>query len=156
MSERSVYAGEMFRDEVAQIRQSIQVGNLSQAVEDAGMLIEIAPKNEDAWLLRGIALQKMSRFEDAARDFERALELDPGLAKAHYNLGMIYAFKLADARRAYDHFDAYVALEPNGQGASGAREIMRGLVAKIEQSVPKEQRIDFYFERAPYNQEIHP
>jgi tetratricopeptide (TPR) repeat protein len=53
-----------------------------------------------------IALEDAGQLTAAATSYARALELDPGLADAHYNLGRLYE-QLQDPRTALRHFSAY-------------------------------------------------
>ena len=38
----------------------------------------------------GVVFDRMQRYEDAAREFERAAELDPSDAATHYRLSRVY------------------------------------------------------------------
>jgi len=63
-------------------------------------------------LERGIQLEQVGRTDDAIAETERALELDPSLAKAHLNLLILYA-KAGKAKQAEEHYKALVALDPD-------------------------------------------
>ncbi|WP_318646705.1 tetratricopeptide repeat protein [Variovorax sp. VRV01] len=53
-----------------------------------------------------IALEDAGQLAAAAQAYARALELDPGLADAHYNLGRLHE-QLEDPQAALRHFSAY-------------------------------------------------
>ena len=53
-----------------------------------------------------IALEDAGQLTAAAQAYARALELDPGLADAHYNLGRLHE-QLEDPQAALRHFSAY-------------------------------------------------
>lgn len=59
---------------------------------------------------RAVVLEDQDRIEDAMASYERSLELDPGLADAHFNLGRLQQ-KSGDARAALKHFSAYRRLQ---------------------------------------------
>ena len=63
-------------------------------------------------LERGIQLQQVGRTDDAIAETEKALELDPSLAKAHLNLLILYA-KTGKAEQAEEHYKALVGLDPD-------------------------------------------
>ena len=63
-----------------------------------------------AWNNAGIALLALERREDAARAFQRALELDARYSLAHLNLARLHA--LGDAQRAFAHAQAAVQADP--------------------------------------------
>jgi protein O-GlcNAc transferase len=48
----------------------------------------------------GVALEKERRFDAAEQRYRRAVELDPGFAKAHNNLGVLLEFRGRDAEAA--------------------------------------------------------
>lgn len=55
---------------------------------------------------RGTALEDSGRPALAVDAYRRALELDPGLADAHYNLGVLME-RLGDSQSSLRHFNAY-------------------------------------------------
>ena len=63
-------------------------------------------------LERGVQLEQVGRTDDAIAETEKALELDPSLAKAHLNLLILYA-KTGKSRQAEEHYKALVALAPD-------------------------------------------
>lgn len=63
-------------------------------------------------LERGIQLEQVGRTDDAIAETEKALELDPSLAKAHLNLLILYA-KTGKAKQAEEHYKALVDLAPD-------------------------------------------
>jgi tetratricopeptide (TPR) repeat protein len=60
----------------------------------------------------------------AERALNRALEIDARYATAHYLLGNLLAGRGAFPE-AIRHYERYLALEPNGELASRARERLR-------------------------------
>lgn len=63
-------------------------------------------------LERGIQLEQVGRIDDAISETERALQLDPSLAKAHLNLLILYA-RTGKGEKAEEHYKALVALDPS-------------------------------------------
>ena len=61
-------------------------------------------------------LVKQGRFDDAVRHFSRALQINPGYAEAHNNLGIALASK-GDVEDAVVHFKAALRLRPDFAGA---------------------------------------
>ncbi|MFI4927616.1 MAG: tetratricopeptide repeat protein [Burkholderiales bacterium] len=59
---------------------------------------------------RGVALDHLERLDEAAAGYERSLELDPGLADAHFNLACLHR-QAGDERRALRHYSAYRRLQ---------------------------------------------
>jgi protein O-mannosyl-transferase len=63
-----------------------------------------APAAHRPYLNRGRALLDLGRLDAALRDFDMALELEPGLAYAHWNRALVYIAK-NDPARAFVAFD---------------------------------------------------
>ena len=52
--------------------------------------IAINPKFPEAWSNKGVLLEKMGRYEDAAEAYRQALDLDHAAVICMHNLGMLY------------------------------------------------------------------
>ena len=72
---------------------------------------------------QGVIFWNQSKVPEAKAMFEKATELDPKLADAHYWLGMAYVNegKLTDAKAP---FQEYLKLAPTGQYADTAKAIL--------------------------------
>ena len=72
-----------------------------------------ASRSAYGWFLRGCSLDVESEEEeDAIAAYERALELDGGLAAAHTNLGNIH-YRKGDAHAALNCYQKAIALDPD-------------------------------------------
>ena len=58
----------------------------------------------------GVFYVKGNEFARARAEFEKAVEISPDDAAAHFNLGYIYAEQLVDRKKAIDHFQDYLRL----------------------------------------------
>ena len=56
-------------------------------------------------------------FEAAIKIYEKALQIDPNLAAAHLDLGIIYDDYRADKKKAIFHYKEYLRLEPQSEKA---------------------------------------
>ena len=72
---------------------------------------------------QGVILWNAGKIQDAKKNFEDAVRLDPKLADAHYWLGMalVNEGKLPEAA---PHFEDYLKLAPSGQYADTAKGIL--------------------------------
>lgn len=59
--------------------------------------------------LYGVTLFRLERPAEAAKKFERLLEVEPGNFHAQFNLGAVYKHGLEDAGKARAYFEAVVA-----------------------------------------------
>jgi hypothetical protein len=60
----------------------------------------------------------------AADEYEASLAADPELAEAHYELGVLYAEKLAQPVSAIYHLERFLKLAPNSEHAPAARDMV--------------------------------
>jgi len=76
-----------------------------------------------------------NRQYEAARDqYLAALQEDPDYADAHYNLGVVYFFRLQDFPRALYHFVRYAQLKPDAPDLDQVRALAGQALERIETS----------------------
>ncbi len=75
---------------------------------------------------------KKRQYEQARDEYLAALKLEPDYADAHYNLGVVYFFRLQDHRRALHHFVRYARLKPDAPDLSQVRSLTLQALEKIE------------------------
>jgi tetratricopeptide (TPR) repeat protein len=92
-----------------------------QAASGAG------PADAGAVFNQGVILWNSGKIAEAKVQFEKAVELDPNMAEAHYWLGManLNEGKLPEA---VGYFEKYVELAPEGQYAAQAK----GVIAQLK------------------------
>lgn len=115
------------KDEMQEEKKMVQSGNRRQAIDELSMILDMNPKNEEARFLRAVAYQGLEEFDLAVQDYETILKNNPKAVKATYNLGMIYAYKLNDPRRAVQAFDRFLALAPDHPKAFAVAKVMCSL-----------------------------
>lgn len=86
-------------------------GKLLQALERYLQVVEIDPRQADAWNNMGVVLGELDRHEPAVEAFREALKIDPESSRAHYNLADALE-TLGQAPRALEHWRAYLKLAP--------------------------------------------
>ncbi len=95
-----------------------QTGRIEEAArcygEAAGRDPDLAaaPELAIAWNDLGCALFRVERIEEAAGYFAKAIELQPGYANAHFNLGVAYSLR-GDNERALAYSEAALRLQPD-------------------------------------------
>jgi tetratricopeptide (TPR) repeat protein len=118
-------------------------------------LIEINPKNADAFYNRGWLYAYKGEEQAALDDYHKAIEIDAGHADAHYNRGLIFV-NLKDYEKAVEDFSAAIRLKPHtadaycNRGAAyfelGRLDLARQDYAAALKIDPKDA--DVYFNRA--------
>lgn len=84
--------------------------DLPLALADCDRALALRPRHADTHDYRGRVLLQFSRFEDAQREFETALELDSSLASARYGRGLALTGRGLSAEGQAD-MDAALAAE---------------------------------------------
>jgi len=72
-------------------------------------------------------------FTGAIEAFERALEVNPRSAAAHFELGWLYAEKNPDPAVAIYHYEQYLRLRPGAENA----ETIKQLIFRLKQELAK-------------------
>lgn len=72
----------------------------------------------------GVSFQKNGRYNEAIEAYTRLLKDYPDESKAHYNLGMIYAYKVVNNKLALMYFDKFLSLDSENPKAADVAEIM--------------------------------
>ena len=65
-------------------------GDFDQAYARFEQLLKVRPKDPELHMSRGVALRGLEKYEDAKAAYEKALELNPNLTEAEYNLCVLY------------------------------------------------------------------
>jgi predicted O-linked N-acetylglucosamine transferase (SPINDLY family) len=108
---------------------ALQTGQLEEAVQRFGKLIERRPEFAEAHYKRGNALNRLGRWLPALADYDRALALDSCHANAYCNRGTVFE-RLARWNEALDSYDRALSLNPSDafahyNRASVLRELKR-------------------------------
>jgi superkiller protein 3 len=93
--------------------------NYERAIESAHTAISLRGDDVNALLLLGNIYFEMNRYEDAAKQYSRALAIAPGNASAQYNLGAAM-MKLGDELAALEYFKKAGASDKIGEIAHKA------------------------------------
>lgn len=93
-----------------QARQAWGVGQFDEALLDIDAALARSSETADYHLLRARILIEMHRLEEAQQGLDRTLSLDPGLAEAHYLLGIVHQ-RWSEDVIASTHYGRALALD---------------------------------------------
>jgi TolB-like protein/tRNA A-37 threonylcarbamoyl transferase component Bud32/Tfp pilus assembly protein PilF len=82
------------------------------ADEASRKAVELDDKSSEAHTARGLALGNLLQWDESAREFQRALALNPNDPSAHYFYAFIYLLPHKRADEAVQHMQAALALDP--------------------------------------------
>jgi len=101
-------------------------GDSDKALEWFNKAIELKPEAQTYFDI-GASFYNTNKMEEAVKNFEKAVEIDPGFFTAHYFLGIIY-FGQEEFDKAIAALKKYLELEPNAPNIEEVKEI----ISKIE------------------------
>lgn len=104
-----------------------QKGNRAMAEAEYKTLADLDPANASVtWYNIGAIAKNSNKNDDAVRAFKKAVELDPGYAQAHRELG--YALvKDGEFQQAVSHMRKYLELSPKAPDGAEIREMIKQL-----------------------------
>ncbi|HSM77375.1 MAG TPA: tetratricopeptide repeat protein, partial [Bryobacteraceae bacterium] len=98
------------------IQQRIGAQDLDGAEKSIALALKDDPRNGGLFNLRGIIHAQRQEYDQAAKDFSKAVELSPGLSGAYLNLARIYQLRSKDddsaVRSAIDVYRRLLRLQP--------------------------------------------
>jgi tetratricopeptide (TPR) repeat protein len=113
-------------EEAIRIRYNaaLALGHEDQIIEALVGLAPVEPETarQGLWIL-AMAAYDADVMDEAARRFEKVLEVDPNRARAHYYLGLIYVSEQAN-EKATQHLQRFVELAPDDPEAATANELI--------------------------------
>jgi tetratricopeptide (TPR) repeat protein len=75
-----------------------------EAVSDCSKALELIPSSTDSLLDRARSLRELQKFEAAAEDYKKVIEIDPRNATAHTCLGYVLLYNLKNYEMAVHYF----------------------------------------------------
>jgi tetratricopeptide (TPR) repeat protein len=109
----------------------LHTGSVQNALESGDQLLKLAP--DDKWRARAIDIKGLALFQGAENDpnklakaeeqFREAVKVNPGLATAHFNLGVTLMKENHDEEGKAE-LNIYLSQLPNGPEADYAKEYL--------------------------------
>jgi len=130
---------EPYRAENNALWQSYDL-ELFEKIRKASPLLEYAmvPEYARHHFNLGSVFESVHLYEDATREYERALKIHPGFPDPYKNLGRVYGFKLEnrDFQKAWENFNLFLATALPSQQAEV--EEVRGAMAVLYEETVRE------------------
>ncbi|MCX8107484.1 MAG: hypothetical protein N3G20_01630, partial [Verrucomicrobiae bacterium] len=84
----------------------------------------------------GLAKKAAYNYQGAVESFEKALEGNPRLARAHWELALLYSQNVPNPAAAIYHFEKLLKLRPDWPQAETARRFIDAAKIELAKSVP--------------------
>ena len=101
----------------------------------------------------GVLYKKKDRFDEAIKEYQRALAIDPNYSSSHFGLGNVYG-KKGMVDQAISEYRRTIAINPNHAGAStnlAVIYVQRGMLNEAISECNKALNSDPNFPEAYYN-----
>ena len=108
-----------------------EAGNMTEAVANFNIILELEPENQGAIYNRGFAYLSAERFDEALADFDRLIENGDGPARFYSLRSLAYA-GLGDYAAAIVDAQEYLSLEPDGTNADGVAKNISAWQERLE------------------------
>lgn len=92
--------------------------DLPAGLQAAQRCLEAEPDNAPIWTLLGVCAARLARQSLAEQCWQQALQLDPTVVDAHYNLGCLYGER-GEHTQAEQYYRAALRLQPGHAGSLG-------------------------------------
>lgn len=79
----------------------------------------------------GVLYANNAKYDDAIKEYNKALEIDPDNPLVHYNLGVIYDEYKNRPEKAVLHYEKYLQFKPDAKDAEKVREWLNAAKQKI-------------------------
>jgi lipoprotein NlpI len=113
-------------------REALEKGDAGAALDLAAKAVARAPKDPQAYLVRGAAYEAAAKHTEAAADYSRAVELDPRAAEAYQRRGGVN-FKLGRVAASLADFDKFLELRPKRRAGHWQRGICCYYLGRYEE-----------------------
>jgi cytochrome c-type biogenesis protein CcmH/NrfG len=112
----------------------VQLGNdyfdthqAQKSVDAYAKALELRPDDPDVLTDQGIMYRELGQFDRAAKNFERASQVNPRHLQSLFNLGVVYANDLKQTDKAVAAWTKVIQIDPTSTQAVQARTALQGL-----------------------------
>jgi tetratricopeptide (TPR) repeat protein len=122
---------QMTKDREAEVHLAlgrVKIGQelYAEATKDLDMAVSLAPDNPEIRLRRAEAELQQKKYDLAVKDAEKAIEVEPRTAYAHYYAGIAYS-NLKRPDKMAEHFRIFLELAPDAPEAAKIQSLLRSL-----------------------------
>ena len=109
-------------------------GQPDMAIEAYSHVIEINPRDIDAYINRGTAYQDKNNFDLAIQDFTTAIQLKPDYAIVYYKFGVTYG-KKGEVDKAIENYNTAINKDPEFTDAYNSRGVIFSITGEVDKAI---------------------
>ncbi len=137
------------------IIQALEEGDIESADRLTTRSLAQNPDDAYLWFLRGSVDMKNKVYEQSERALQRALQLDPDMSKARYNLGLLFSLRftpLFDPPRAAEILENLIERDPD---YTPTYRLLGHIYRRLQKYDKAEKMLSEALRREPNNWKIH-
>jgi eukaryotic-like serine/threonine-protein kinase len=115
------------------------LGQLEEAIAYYDRVLELEPKNTNAWNNRGVCCKKLGRTDEALRCYDRAVEADRHNGSAWSNKGSLL-YSLGRFTEAIVHLNKALAIDPTNESSWLNRAMAEDRLGLSEEAIQSYQK----------------
>ncbi len=96
------------------------VGNSAVSINYISASLEVKPNDVNSLRNRAMAFERLNQLDSAINDCEKAIQILPGFAEAHYLLGILYS-RTNTPEKSVEHYDLAISINPSLNYIHGSR-----------------------------------
>jgi tetratricopeptide (TPR) repeat protein len=136
LDQRIAMHEDLVKQDPKNVQAWIQLGNdyfdshqHQKSIDAYGKALALKPDDPDVLTDQGIMYRELKNFEQAAKNFQRANQVDPRHLQSLFNLGVVYAYDLRQTDKAVEAWTRVIQVDPNSTQAINARTALAQIQA---------------------------
>ncbi len=122
-------------------KTSIESGDFDKARIELKNVLQIDPKDGEAYYQLGSVYEKQKKYRKAYGNYLKAEELDSGLLSNHAKLGRIYLLLMNDSAKAQEKIDLILSKEPDNADGLLLKAVLALKNGKLKESIAMTENI---------------
>jgi cytochrome c-type biogenesis protein CcmH/NrfG len=136
LDERIATHEKLVKQDPKDVHGWVQLGNdyfdthqPQKSIDAYAKALALRPDDADVLTDQGIMYRELGQFDRAAKNFERASEVNPKHLQSLFNLGVVYAYDLKQADKAVAAWTKVIQIDPMSTQAVQARTALQQIQA---------------------------
>lgn len=136
LDERIANHEKLVKQDPKDVHAWVQLGNdyfdthqPQKSIDAYAKALALRPDDADVLTDQGIMYRELGQFDRAAKNFERASQVNPKHLQSLFNLGVVYAYDLKQPEKAVAAWTKVIQIDPQSTQAVQARTALQQMQA---------------------------